>query len=251
MLIISDRQTAKDLEIWREYEECDAIRSTGSRLESKERLAISALDRFVSTAGAYIGVSWGKDSVVVADLALRHGLDLPLVHLYCSPSHNYYCDSVRNEFLKLYPNAKYTEVLCDYGDIYSRNLPDPIQDLLTDEIWYASWEKVNDMFVDRHISGIRGQESGIRSIRMRRWGMSTDHTCAPIGYWHDNDVFAYLYKYNLPVHPNYAMLGDGRYSREHIRVSEIGDIHGNQAGRAVWEREYYPDILNRIFGRGV
>lgn len=80
---------------------------------------------------------------------------------------------------------------------------------------------------------------------MCRWGTTTTSTCAPIGFWKNDDVFAYLKKYDLPVHPNYAMLGGGRYKRESIRVAEIGDTHGSGMGRSEWEREYYPDILNK------
>jgi phosphoadenosine phosphosulfate reductase len=156
---------------------------------------------------------------------------------------------VRDAFLEIYPYADYHEIICDYGDIYKQSLPSHIQDKLTDKIWYSTWRKVGKQFVDRHISGVRGKESSLRAMRMSRWGTSTERTCAPIGYWSTSDVYAYLYKYNLPVHPNYAMLGGGRWNREYIRTAEIGDIHGNGIGRTEWEQEYYPDILARIHKR--
>ncbi len=239
MLILSNRHTEKDLKLWKEYEEMDS--TFINTLHEKEERAFEEMERF-SKLDCYIGVSWGKDSVTVADIALRGGLDIPIVHLYCIPSHNPECDKVRDEFLKLYPFCTYKEIVVDYSDIYSRNLTHHEQERLTDIEFYKGFKKAGN----RHISGVRGQESNVRTLRMKRWGLSTENTCAPIGYWSDKDVFSYLNKYNLPVHPNYAMLGGGRWNRERLRVSEIGDTNGAGGGREEWEREYYPDILNRI-----
>ncbi|MDR1398632.1 MAG: phosphoadenosine phosphosulfate reductase family protein [Treponema sp.] len=246
MLIISERHKKEDMELWKEYEELDTINSVSIKLFKKENEARDSIQDFVKDKPAYVGVSWGKDSVVVADLCLRNNINLPLVHLYCIPSHSKECDLVRDSFFKIHPHADYHEIICDYGSIYARNLSPTEQDIETDKVWYKTWKKVNHDVIDRHISGIRKEESGIRRMRMGRFGISTEHTCAPIGYWTHDDVFAYLKKYDLPVHPNYAMLGNGRWDRKNIRVAEIGDIHGTGFGRSEWEREYYPDILARL-----
>jgi phosphoadenosine phosphosulfate reductase len=50
------------------------------------------------------------------------------------------------------------------------------------------------------------------------------------------DIFAYRYKYDLPIHPNYAILGNGQWDQKNIRVTEIGDIHGTERGLAEWEK---------------
>ncbi|TXH99574.1 MAG: hypothetical protein E6Q76_19695 [Rhizobium sp.] len=60
------------------------------------------------------------------------------------------------------------------------------------------------------------------------------------------DVFAYLAFHGLPVHPNYAMLGAGRWPREYLRTAPLGGKRGDQFGRAEWEREYYGDVLRRL-----
>jgi phosphoadenosine phosphosulfate reductase len=245
MLIITERHTKKDLNIWKEYEEIDYINAKSFKLSNKEQISREEILSF-ATNPCYIGVSWGKDSVVTADIALRAGFNIPLVHLYCVPSHNIECDKVRDAFMKIYPSVRYEEIVVDYGDIYARNLATNDQDRLTDIEWYDGFRRAGRLFGYRHISGVRSQESNIRKLRMKRWGMSTVNTCAPIGYWNESDVFAYLEKYKLPVHPSYAMLGGGRWDREKIRVAEIGDIHGTGGGRSEWEREYYPDVLARI-----
>lgn len=245
MLIVTERHKPEDLEIWKDYEEIDAIHAQEKKLNFKIEKAAESLIAFTSSP-CYLGVSWGKDSVVVADLCARNKIGVPFVHLRCIPSHNAYCDMVRDEFLKKYPSVFYKEIIVDYSDIYARNLPPHIQDKLTDIEWYKGFKEASIQFGDRHISGVRGKESNVRMLRMKRWGISSPNTCAPIGYWSTDDVFAYLYTYNLPVHPNYGMLGGGRWNRERIRTAEIGDIHGTGGGRTEWEREYYPDILARI-----
>jgi phosphoadenosine phosphosulfate reductase len=243
MLIVTDRHTEKDLQLWKEYEEIDEINI--SKLNDKENISFSGIELF-SKRNCYLGVSWGKDSVVTADIALRGGLNIPLVHLYCIPSHNPECDKVRDAFLNIYPHCIYQEIIVDYSNLYAQNLCPQDQDRLTDIEWYKGFNKAGELFGARHISGVRGQESNVRTLRMKRWGMSTENTCAPIGYWKDEHVYAYLKEYDLPVHPNYAMLGGGRWNRDRLRVAEIGDIHGTGGGRTEWEREYYPDVLNKI-----
>ena len=241
MLITSNKHTKEDLILWKEYEEIDLLNI--EKIKHKEEKAIECVYNFVKNNDCYIGISWGKDSITVADLALRNNIKIELVHLYCIPSHNKECDKVRDYFLNTYSNVNYKEIIVNYGNVYSLNLPGNIQDKYTDRSWYKTFKKLNK----KHISGVRQEESSLRKIRMRRWGLTTDNTCAPIGYWKNENVFAYLKKYNLPVHPNYAMLGNGRYKRKNIRVAEIGDIKGRNMGRNEWEQEYYSDELNRMY----
>lgn len=70
------------------------------------------------------------------------------------------------------------------------------------------------------------------------------NSCRPLAYWTEKEIFAYLAFYDLPIHPNYAMLGGGRFRREKIRVGP--HWMGVQFGNDLWEREYYQDILNRL-----
>lgn len=247
MLIRCDKHTKEDLALWDEYEEAfDAPRAATQALSLAEERACHEIEQFAKSGNCYISVSWGKDSVVVADLAMRNGINLPIVSLRCVPSHNPYCDAVRDSILSIYDNAYYDEIIVDYGDIYSRGLTDAEQDKETDKLFFAGFKEASRKYGDRHVSGIRQYESAIRNLRVRRFGLSTEHACAPIGRWSTEAVFAYLYKYNLPVHPNYGMLGGGKWDRHRIRVAEIGDIHGNGIGRAEWENEYYQDELRRI-----
>jgi len=235
MLIQCDLHTKEDLRLWSALEKADLLYSRRKDLAYKEAKAKRDIATFLEQGAAYLGVSWGKDSAVVAHLAKE--FDLPFVWIRIEPIFNPYCLQVRDAFLAQHKiNYSEIEVWCEQGE----------------KGWLAggTLEKgfaqfIEQAKIDRHISGIRAQESAIRRMRAKRWGVSSPNTCAPLSNWTHRDIFAYLAKHNLPIHPNYAMLGDGRYPREYLRVASLGGIRGREMGRYEWEYEYYADILRK------
>lgn len=83
---------------------------------------------------------------------------------------------------------------------------------------------------------------------MRIHGVATSRTCRPIGWWSSADVWAYLARHDLPVHPAYAMTLGGRLERDRIRVHSIGGEDGASFGRVEWEDRYYGDLTARLRG---
>lgn len=94
------------------------------------------------------------------------------------------------------------------------------------------------------------EESGVRQRRMRGYGYSTPNTCAPMGWWDGEDIFAYLHAHDLPIHPAYAMTRGGQLDRNRIRVASLGGKRGSGIGRAEWEKAYYAQELAKIRQRG-
>lgn len=250
MLVQIDRHTEEDIILWDEYFIIDKLyyEMHYKRLQQKEEKTINNIINFAIDKNCYYGISWGKDSTVLSHLIFRSQIDLTGVHLYCHPSHNPYCDLVRDQFLDKF-GINYCEINVDYSDIYKQNLPDTLQDKLTDKRFYDGFKKAEQLFGPKHISGIRSEESGKRRIRSQTYGINTNNTSAPLSYWTNQEIFAYLSYYDLPIHPNYAMLGSGLFKRDKIRVAEIGDISGNGVGRRLWEEQYYGDILRKIYSR--
>lgn len=240
MLIPSHRHTPADLELWDELEEADLIARNRNQCTAE-----NAIRDFIEKGNCYCGVSWGKDSVVVAHLCWLIDKKIPLIHLRPT-NHNPDCDAVRDVYFSFFPGQTYSEITVDYSDLHARNLPHQILDKETDKRWYAAIREVGKPFFDRHILGIRADESNGRRIRHLVYGENSVSGCAPISAWRESDVFSYLAKNSLPVHPAYAMLGGGRWPRNRLRVAEIGDTHGTGGGRREWEQEYYPDILRRL-----
>jgi len=236
-LIPSHRHSLADLEHWRKMEAFDAMLAKSPALEAKEAKAIQVIREFASQGPCYVGVSWGKDSVVVAHLALRAGVG-PLAWFPAGIIENPDCAAVRDAFLQMFPDAQYIEIEAS-GPIVG-------PDITGHDGAQREFEIASRRLGDRYISGVRAEESKVRSLRMMRWGESTTNTCAPIGWWKGEEVFAYLHKYNLPVHPAYAMTFGGVLDRKRVRVGTIGGYRGTGRGRKEWERHYYGNVLEAI-----
>lgn len=244
MLVPSHRPTPADLELWADYE--DADRLSGASVAKQVRTMNAILEFCVLQPPCYCGVSWGKDSVVVAHLLWTTCRTVPLIHLRPT-NHNPDCDAVRDAYFARFPGQPYSEAHVDYSDI-PHNLTDAERDKATDERWYAAIRESGAPYGGRRILGIRADESMGRRLRCFRWSENSPSASAPIAFWTVQDVFGYLAYHDLPVHPAYACLGGGRWPRDRIRVAEIGDTHGKGGGRDEWEREYYGDVRRRLEG---
>jgi len=242
MLIDSPRHTARDLELWAELEGADRVHGERFARSGKVEQSIEEIRRFASAGECCATVSWGKDSVVMAHLVWRSGCAVSLVHLRSEGVANPHCMDVRDAFLSRFP-MPYREVPVRYEKIDMLG----IDELQVDgnRTWFSAIRAQGS----RHISGIRSDESGGRKIRFRKFGLSSPNACAPLGWWKANDCFGYLAANGLPVHPSYAMLGGGRWPRDHIRVDELAGATGNNYGRREWEQQYYGDILRRLEAR--
>ena len=228
-LILSPRFRRGDLEHWREREAMDRVyvERMCYRLDELTAAAASEIRRF---APDYIGTSWGKDSMAVAHLALTAGIAAPLVCIRVEPIANPDIDLVRDAFLARHPVAAYDEIA-----IWCRRDADGWHARGTLEEGFA---RARERHGDRYVSGIRSAESSIRALRVAG-GLSTARTCAPIGRWTGADVFAYLHRHDLPIHPAYACSFAGALDRERIRVASLTGRRGAGRGRAEWERAYY------------
>lgn len=237
MLIPHQKHTADDLSAWSEYEAADMIHGVRTELAAKVNRSQTAVCEFVANhPRCYASVSWGKDSTVLAELVQEFGL--PLVWIRVEPICNPDCVLVRDAFLEKHPETRYEEIAvqCRRGD----------------DTWHAAgtleagFAKAVALFGRHYLSGIRAEESGVRTIRFWKHGLTTKHACAPLGWWTVADIFGYLAVNQLPVHPVYGMFGGGRWQREHLRVSSLGGQRGAGMGRAEWEDEYYGDVLAKL-----
>ena len=236
MLIASDRHKPDDLQLWRDFAEADIARAT--MLRQKQDHALSVIRDFISGGRCYVGVSGGKDSTVVAHLVSLCNVSIPLARVKIMPIANPDSDRVLEALVSLTHQTLITvEVWCRRDD-HGWHAPGTLEigfDLIAERLKTR-----------RHLSGVRGDESGVRKITMRRNGEASIGSCRPIGWWTNQEVFGHLAAYNLPVHPAYAMMGGGRWPRDRLRVDHLGLRAAEQFGRTDWEREYYGDVLRRL-----
>ena len=243
MLIVSPRHRPRDLELWAEQEEADLIHAGTTAFAAKVERAIDEICDFAARKRCYAGVSWGKDSTVLAHL-IHSGVSRlkdatpTLVWVKVSPIANPDCDRVADDFLeRFWAPYHRVDIDCD-RDLFGFHATGTLERGFSQAARFTG--------ATAHISGVRAEESGERKWRMRKWGAETIRTLAPIGWWSHADVFGYLASRDLPVHPAYAMQGGGRWPRSRIRVASLGGRRGDGMGRAEWEAEYYGDLLRRL-----
>lgn len=237
MLITVERHTSADLRLWSELEEVDRLRGEELIGRGWGGRATAAIRDFAAAGRCYVSTSWGKDSVVVTHLAALAGVPLPVVHIVqTGPQQDLYQGLVRDEFRRRFPLDYHEIVVAPQSTPQKLDGHAPALD-----VGIARAKEA--LGAPRWIGGCRADESGVRAIRYRRGSVNS---CWPIGHWSSADVFGWLAAHDLPVHPNYAMLGGGRYDREQLRVSILGGAKGAQFGRAEWEAEYYGDVLARL-----
>lgn len=233
MLIPSHRHTEADLRLWREHEAADLIHARRPRIAL---LVAKSIEAIRSVSGPrHCGVSWGKDSVVVAHLLRTTAPHVPLVYLR-QTTENPDCLLVRDDYLSRFPGQQYIEipVIYDAGIVSHKN---------------SAWKNAIEQAEREHgkpILGLRADESGMRRLSMRHLGLTTDNVCRPIGWWSVADVFAYLAAHELPVHPVYAMTGGGRWPRATLRTASITGTDADNFGRREHTSEYYGDVLRRL-----
>ena len=226
----------EDLAAWSRWERQDAALASTAALAEQAAAAIETIESFARRGPCYASVSWGKDSTVLAHLVWTldavSGLSIPMVWIRVEPIANPHCRLVRDAFMLDHPH--------DYTEIEVACPRD------SSGVWHATgtlehgFRRASEQRgTDRYILGIRAEESAGRKRRMLR-GLSAGRSCAPLGHWSIEDVFAYLHRERLPVHPAYAMSLGGRIERRSIRVASIGGERGTGFGRRQWEERYYP-----------
>ena len=200
---------------------------------------------FAAAGPFYVSVSWGKDSVAAAHVALTVVPDARLVWVRAADWEMPECEEVRDAFLAAHPGARYEEV-----EVVLRNPKrgEPGHEAHHLDAHAEHQDALKEAMAGRYVSGVRAEESRIRRMSVGHRGLVTAGTCRPLGRWDATDVFAYLYGAGLPVHPAYAMTVGGALDRRWIRVHPL--CSGPVARSAVygrdtswWEDAYYGDVI--------
>lgn len=241
MLIESPRHSPADLEAWRHLERYDAALAADPRWAAREERARQVIRDFAAAGPCYASTSWGKDSTCMSHLAATSGVRLPLVYVRMRRWENPDCDGVRDRFLAEYGHlVDYREYWVDGSPRWWEADPGYAAPRAHAARYFAQPEAD---YGRRHISGVRAEESRIRRLAQARWGDAGPGACRPLGRWKGTDVYAYLFRHDLPVHPAYAMSYGGTLDRIWLRVSPIGSVTNAHKGRAEWEQHYYPEIV--------
>lgn len=245
MLIDSPRLLAADREAWARLEYYDDALSADPDLTRLETQAARAVATFAAAGEFYVSVSWGKDSVAAAHIALLAVPDARVVWVRSQHWEMPECDQVRDVFLKQHPRARYEEI-----PVVLRNPKrgEPGYDERHLDPHADHQDILKETLSGRYVSGLRAEESRMRRMSIAHRGLVTANTCRPIGRWNAVQVFAYLHREGLPVHPAYAMTVGGRHDRRWLRVHPLcsapparSAVYGGDS--AEWEVQYYRDVM--------
>lgn len=265
MLIPSTRYTKADLAHWQRCERIDLATAKRARMQCLEDEAVACVLRFLEASPAkedgapacVANLSCGKDSTVLVGvlraLWRRHGITLPLVYVRVIPHENpdnaLVVEALRATCPEVMARLDTIDVVCE-------------RDLATGE-WIGTgrlrqgFDEAAARHGERRITGIRAEESNDRRRRHaiawvweRMAGLVTDgtttrFTCAPLTAWTGDDVFAYLAREGLPVHPTYACTMGGKLDRRRLRVATLGGSRGG-GHRTAHELLYYHEEMRAL-----
>lgn len=245
VLIDSPRLTAADRQHWARLEHYDDALSKDPALDRLAKQGQAAIREWAAAGPGVVSVSWGKDSVVAAHLAATSGANTPMVWVRSDPFEMPECEQVRDAFLGRHPHVRYEERV-----VHLRNPKrgEPGHEAHAMDPARRSQDVLSEAVTERYVSGVRGQESRIRRISVAHRGLVTARTCRPVAHWSAEQIFAYLHREGLPVHPAYAMTVGGHHDRRWLRVHPLcstpparSAVHGDD--RAGWEDTYYMDVI--------
>ncbi len=245
MLIDSPRLSEADRQAWERLERYDRALAADPRLDRLVGQAREAVAEFAAGGDFSISVSWGKDSVCAAHIALGVVPDARVVWARSKDFETPECEQVRDVFLAMHPHARYEEILVE---LRNPKRGEPGFDARHLDPHADHQDILKENLTGRYVSGVRAEESRIRRISVAHRGLVTRNTCRPIGHWTAIHVFAYLARENLPVHPVYAMTVGGKLDRRWLRVHPLcaappalSAVYGSDT--AEWEDHYYADVI--------
>lgn len=232
----SHRITQNDVKFCEQFNDIDAahVKTWGYKL--RINAAREAIKSFVSKHpynDYYIGVSWGKDSIVLLNMFLEIEPRLTAVFFRNIDKIPKETLDVRDAFISTHDPFKYIEHTYEtprnkpFKGEFKRFLPE--------------YKKKFGI----HVTGIRRDESAVRDMRFLIHGYESRWSFAPLSNLKCQDIFSYIYEHDLPLHSSYRMTGEGAFDRYRIRVAAIGNPRGRGVGRLVWEKRYYGDIIKR------
>jgi phosphoadenosine phosphosulfate reductase len=228
------------------------------RLERAEAVVREACQRFERLAVSFSG---GKDSLCVLDLVRRvvrphvvffaWGAEDPeTVELVERTCRDWGLDLLVIEpartILDIYRSAGALgyDGPADEGLYYSKG--DMVRILIQD----CAHTAIDELGLECNFLGLRKEEALGRKKLLCARGPLYYHKrdrcwhCNPIADWRAADVYAYIAREGLPLHPAYSKQ---RFcSRDDIRVASYACMTAASRGSLTWLKYYYPSLFNRF-----
>lgn len=212
------------------------------------------LEHAQANAG-YVAWSGGKDSTVVAHLAVTRQLGLPLVWFHSGlefPETEEYIHELAAEWnadlvvVRAKPDAL---TLLEESGFWDHDASTVIADTsFHDVLIRKPSEAAHTRFGPGEALGLRATESaGRRALLASTGGVYArrdgTRVCAPIWAWKDQDVTSYLAEHGVPLNPVYAKQAALGVPPQDQRAGLVLDGNAlDRSGRATWIRLGWPNL---------
>jgi len=210
----------------------------------------------------YISMSFGKDSLVMADIILNRYPSTPLMYVNCG-KYDEWPDTLRvkEAFLERHAGIEFIELggpsIWEYYQrvgLYIQDEETTREARIAQREYAESLGKVLDREAkkrgfDGTFIGMRSEESYIRSRLFAMRGeiyfasVREQWVCCPLARWNGKDIWAYIVSANLPYNELYDMAPEGR---ELARNGAMFGTRSMRYGRLVFLKRMYPDLFNEF-----
>jgi len=219
--------------------------------------AVDIVERAAARGNLAIAMSWGKDSVAVADLVLGTlGRRVPVYHLasaYALPGGERVEEHFRaRTSVDVVPARRSAneviEWLREVGLGYERSKSSVQAAAAPKKSGGAVWCEQHGC--DVTVLGMRAEEARGRRENFRVRGAVYTKAdgltvACPIAWWESRDVWAYIVARDLPYHALYDLETHG-LTRETLRNTGWLTTVGAERGRIAWLATHYPEQYRRL-----
>jgi len=228
-------------------------------MQSKENKAITVIEEWLDSCSGngYISVSGGKDSLVVAELAVLVKPDIPLVWVNQGELAEwedsiellqYWRSALGRNLIELCPPRSLWKLYEDYGLPLEETMNNKIDKAINQKLLYDpldEWGELNR--VEGYAMGIRAEESSGRKKRMKSY--NTLHfnkgnqlwSCCPIGWWKVENVWQFIDRHRVLYPAFYDR--DRKTVRNGCPIGTTGINRGRLADLRANHFEYWSKLI--------
>lgn len=233
----------------RRYEVFAQTKAFARHVETAQRIMRNAAKH----GPLVVAVSWGKDSVAMAHLALETLGKVPLFYMVSrtallgwEPVQEYF--AARTTLHLMPPARTMAETVALLRDI---GLPNERSGSVQHSIIQKqkgtparAWVKEHGFAVE--FLGLRIAERGPRAHMLRARGPIYEHSagitiCCPLAYWSNEDIWAYIASRGVPYNHRVYDAETHGYTREKIRNGGYLYTDGAGDGWCAWLRHHFPE----------
>lgn len=187
------------------------------------------------TPKVLVGVSGGKDSVAALDVCRRAGIETVGYFMYIVKGLSYqdeYIDYLSERYhtpIFRYPHPDRVMLLREGRYCLAQ---DHLPKLEFRDIWEAARRDTKTEWI---VTGEKKRDSLERRAQLVSWGniQPARHRGFPLAEWSNKDVYEYLTKHNVPLSPEYQIMGHS--------------VNGFLSGETLeWMHDHFPDDYQKV-----